>query len=104
MRSKVIRVLAVLFLSITVYGSPSYADTWVEAEGVIFAKTHNAVTGFTTLKILRPDGSKVNADCMINDAMTVLCLEAGLGNPANGRAFCTGGFCSWIELEISLGG
>lgn len=98
------KILAlVLALALCAY-SVVRADSWVEAEGVVFSKTHNSSTGFTTLKIMRPNGSKVNADCMINDAMTVLCLNAGLGNPASGRAFCTGGFCSWTELEISLGG
>jgi hypothetical protein len=73
-----------------------YALSYVRASGHVHSKTS------TTLKIQRPDGSKVNADCMVSDAIRHQCNIATPGDPAEGFAECISGWCSWIELDVTL--
>ena len=51
-----------------------------------------------TLKIIRPNGSKVNADCK-NTGMACAALE--VGDAAIGCATCTNGWCSWDQLDFN---
>lgn len=95
---KVVKNVIVIVVVALLCASALYALSYVRASGHVHSKTS------TTLKIQRPDGSKVNADCMASDAVYYECLTATPGDPANGFAECNSGWCSWLTLEVSPAG
>jgi hypothetical protein len=101
MRIKVcIAVILAVFLSSSL---ALYATSFVSADGAVHS-VWTTVSGITYLKIERPDGSKVNADCMNSDQVTFTCQSCNIGDPASGFARCDGGVCTWLDLSIQTGG
>lgn len=66
----------------------------VSATGVV-----DQVTS-TTLRIARPDGTKLNATCPSTGYPSYECPAADLGEEAWGRATCSGGQCEWSCIEV----
>lgn len=56
--------------------------------------------GVTFLKIERPDGSKVAADCA-SGVIANECAIANIGDDAWGRASCTMGYCAWTCIDVN---
>lgn len=80
----------VLFCGLTV----DVQATSVSATGVVEQITS------TTLRIERPDGSKLNASCTNSEYPTIECNSAIIGKAALGRATCSEGFCAWTCLDV----
>lgn len=87
---------------VVLFGSALYATSFVSAEGEVHS-VWVTVSGITYLKIERPDGSKVAADCHFTDAILNECQRSTPGDPAAGFARCDGGFCTWLTLEVENG-
>lgn len=83
-------------------GLPAAAVSWVTAEGTVHSKWTSG--GALYLKIERPDGSKVAADCMFTDQILFDCQAAAIGSQAQGRARCENGVCTWTEFSPDIGG
>lgn len=108
--TKILCAAVVLFILCT---GIAHATSYVSADGTVFDKstytivttyacgnlTCNFSTTYQTLKIQRPDGSKVNADCMASDQILCTCQNAHIGAPASGAATCNDGSCTWTSLE-----
>lgn len=112
MNAKMIK--GVIVVAIMMFAIVAQATSYVSASGTVHSKSSyvivttyqcgnnicNLATYYETLKIEQADGSKVNADCMISDAMRVQCQSAYIGQAASGSATCNGGYCSWNSLNL----
>lgn len=92
--SRIVSVLVLFFLSVT-----SLFASSVTATGVVHS-TSLSYLGLS-LKIERPDGSKLNALC--EDGFIAFdCAVSEIGEPAWGRAECSGGNCVWTCFDSEM--
>lgn len=90
--SRIVSVLVLFFLSVT-----SLFASSVTATGVVHSTSVNSQG--VSLKIERPDGSKLNALC--EDGLIAFeCAIAEGNEPAWGRAICNNGSCTWSCLDV----
>lgn len=93
--SRIVSVLVLFFLTVTCLSASS-----VSATGVVHSTSVNSQG--VSLKIERPDESKVNALC--EDGLIAFeCAIAEGNEPAWGRASCSGGACIWSCLDVDYG-
>lgn len=88
-------ILGFMIVTCTVLSASS-----VTATGVVHSTSVNSQG--VSLKIERPDGSKLNALC--EDGLIAFeCAIAEGNEPAWGRAICNNGSCTWSCLDVDYG-
>lgn len=107
MKKLIATVVCVLAIAFTV---PTYAATWVEAEGVVHSSgsqifyVFDAAGNFLysetypTLKIERPNGTKVNGDCRLT-MMACNYFKDHVGDPVWGILKIQGGWGTWQDMN-----